>query len=576
MDYRAEYERWLASPALSAAERAELEAIRDDEREIRDRFWAPLSFGTAGLRGVLGMGTNRMNLYTVRQATQGLAALIAGLGAEACARGVAVCYDCRHMSPEFARAAACVLAAAGIRVRLFDAMRPTPELSFAVRHYRCIAGINITASHNPKEYNGYKAYWEDGAQLPPAEADVVSAEIARVDVLTGARSMELDAAEASGLITWLGAETDEAFLACSLSQSVARDEVARAADALRIVYTPFHGTGYKLVPEILRRIGLMHLLCDPEQSVPDPDFHTVKSPNPQDAEGFAGSIRLAQANDVDLILGTDPDADRIGIVVRDREGRYNTLTGNQTGCLLADFLIRARRERGTLPENAAIIKTIVTTEMARAVAEKNGVYCADTFTGFKFLAEQIGKFEKTGSHRYLLAFEESYGYLVGDGARDKDAVTAAMLIVEMAAWYYNRGMTLMDAMEALYRRYGYYIDETVNLIFPGVDGLARMKGIMEGLRADPPAEIAGVRTVALRDYLPGTKKRLADGGTEPMEPAGSDVLGFDMADGTVFLIRPSGTEPKIRAYILAHGDDRAECAERVSRYADYARALQNA
>ncbi len=576
MDYRAEYERWLASPVLSDAERAELCAIRDDEQEIRDRFWAPLSFGTAGLRGVLGMGTNRMNLYTVRQATQGLAVLIAGLGQEACERGVAVCYDCRHMSREFAHAAACVLAAAGIHVLLFDAMRPTPELSFAVRHYHCIAGVNITASHNPKEYNGYKAYWEDGAQLPPAEADVVSAQIARVDVLTGAQSMDYDRAAEAGLIRLLGAETDELFLSCAMAQSVAHDEVERAADGLRIVYTPFHGTGYKLVPEILRRIGLKHLLCDPVQSIPDPDFHTVKSPNPQDPEGFAGAIELARENDVDLILGTDPDADRIGIVVRDRAGSYNVLTANQTGSLLIEFLIRARRERGTLPENPAVIKTIVTTEMARAVAEKNGVCCADTFTGFKFLAGKIAEFERTGSHNYLLAFEESYGYLVGDGERDKDAVTAAMLIVEMAAWYYNRGMTLCEAMEDLYRRYGYYIDETVNLIFPGVDGLARMKRIMDGLRENPPAEIAGVRTLTLRDYLPGTKTRLSDGALLPLDPSGSNVLGFDMEDGTVFLIRPSGTEPKIRTYILAHGDDRAECAERVARYAAYARALQNA
>ena len=576
MGYREEYEKWLRSPALTEAEHAELEAIRDDEREIRDRFWAPLAFGTAGLRGVLGLGTNRMNLYTVRQATQGLATLIAGRGAAAMERGVAVCYDCRHGSPEFARAAAQVLAATGIRVRLFDAMRPTPELSFAVRHYGCIAGINITASHNPKEYNGYKAYWEDGAQLPPAEADVVSAEIARVDVLTGAKSMDFDEALEKGLITWMGAETDELFLACALSQSVARDEVEKAADRLKIVYTPFHGTGYKLVPEVLKRDGLRHLLCDPVQSVPDADFHTVKRPNPQDAEGFAGSIALARENDVDLILGTDPDADRIGIVVRDHDGSYRTITGNQTGCLLTDFLIRARRERGTLPENPAIVKTIVTTEMARAVAEQNGVFCADTFTGFKFLAEQIKEFERDGSHHFLIAFEESYGYLVGDGARDKDAVTAAMLLTEMAAWYFNRGMTLCDALEQLYERYGYYIDETVNLLFPGVDGLETMRGLMERLRTAPPAEIAGVKTLTLRDYLPGTRRTLADGKEAPMSPKGSNVLGFDMADGTVFLIRPSGTEPKIRAYILAHGDDRYECAARVSRYADFARSLQNA
>ncbi len=575
MTYREQYEKWRYSPALTDAERAELAAISGEESEIRDRFYAPLAFGTAGLRGVLGMGINRMNLYTVRQATQGLSSLIAGLGEKARARGVAVCYDCRHKSPEFARAVAEVLAGNGIRVLLFDAMRPTPELSFAVRHYGCIAGVNITASHNPKEYNGYKAYWEDGAQLPPAEADVVSREIGEVDVLTGAKTMPFDDAVKEGLITFLGRETDEAFLACALSQSVARDEVERAADTLKIVYTPFHGTGYKLVPEILARIGLKNLLCDPVQSVPDPDFHTVKSPNPQDPEGFAGSIALARENDVDLILGTDPDADRIGVVVRDGAGEYKTITGNQTGCLLLDFLIRARRERGTLPENAAVVKTIVTTEMARAIAEQNGVFCADTFTGFKFLAEQIGKFEADGSHKFILAFEESYGYLVGDGARDKDAVTAAMLLVEMAAWYHNRGQTLCDALERLYERYGYYIDETVNLIFPGVDGLARMKALMDGLRENPPAAIAGVRTLRVRDYLDGTIRDLGRE-KQPMPLRDSNVLGFDMADGTRFLIRPSGTEPKIRAYILLHGTDRGECAARVARYADEARKLQNA
>ncbi|MGI6336040.1 MAG: phospho-sugar mutase [Eubacteriales bacterium] len=571
MTYREEYARWLNAP-LTPDEHAELASIHDD-REIRERFYAPLTFGTAGLRGILGMGINRMNTYTVCQVTQGLATLIVGLGKEAMARGVAVCYDCRHKSPEFARAVAEVLTGNGIRVLLFDAMRPTPELSFAIRYYQCIAGVNITASHNPKEYNGYKVYWEDGAQLPPAEADIVSCAIAKVDLFTGVTRMAFDDAVAQGLIVFLGHETDEAFLSCCLSQSVARDAVEKAADTLKIVYTPFHGTGYKLVPEILSRIGLKHLLCDPVQSIPDADFPTVKSPNPQDAEGFAGSIKLARENDADLILGTDPDADRIGIVVRDRKGEYKTVTGNQTGCLLLDFLIRAKKERGTLPENAAVVKTIVTTEMARTIAEKNGVYCADTFTGFKFLAEQIRKFEETGSHRFILAFEESYGYLVGDGARDKDAVTAAMLITEMAAWYHLRGMTLCDALEDLYARYGYYIDETVNLVFPGADGLQTMKNLMDNLRAETPRTLAGTEVLRLRDYLTGTAKTLSGGTEEAIEPQGSNVLGFDMADGTRIIVRPSGTEPKIRVYILLHGTDRDECAQRVKRYAEVARGF---
>jgi len=571
--YMDEYRRWLASSTLTDAERAELKAVEGNEKEIESRFFAPLSFGTAGLRGVLGMGINRMNIYTVRQATQGLATLVTEHGEQACRRGVAVCYDCRHQSDEFAHEAARVLAANGVHVHLFDAMRPTPELSFAVRKLGCIAGINITASHNPKEYNGYKAYWEDGAQLPPAEADVVSRAIAEVDVLDGARLCDFDEAVKSGLITYLGAEMDEAFLSYTQSLSVAGDAIIRDADNLRIVYTPFHGTGYQLVPEILRRAGVKHLICDPVQSVPDPDFHTVKSPNPQDAEGFAGAIELARANDVDLILGTDPDADRIGIVVRNRAGEYVTISGNQTGSLLTDFLIRARREQGKLPENAAIVKTIVTTDMARTIAEKNGVACFDTFTGFKFLAEQIGEFEKDGSHSYLLAFEESYGYLTGDGARDKDAVTAALLITEMAAWYELQGLTLADALEQMYDKYGYYIDETVNLVFPGVDGLRKMAALMNGLRENTPADFAGIEVLRMRDYLSGTITDLRTGEKTPMKLRDSNVLGFDMADGTNFIVRPSGTEPKIRVYILLHGTDREECKQRIAAYKTVAKSF---
>jgi len=566
MSYQEEYQKWLDSVVLTEAEHEELLALKNDEKELKERFSAPLRFGTAGLRGILGLGINRMNIYTVRQATQGLAALIADLGQEACERGVAIAYDCRHQSPEFAAASAEVLAAAGIHVRLFDSMRPTPELSFAVRHYHCMAGINITASHNPKEYNGYKAYWEDGAQLPPAEADVVSRAIDAADIFTGVHRIPLEDAKQQGLVTILGRETDEAFLQVCLAQSVAGDEIRKAADDLRIVFTPFHGTGYRLVPEILSRAGLKHLICDPIQSIPDADFHTVKSPNPQDAEGFAGAIQLAKENNVDLILGTDPDADRIGIVVRDRDGNYQTVTGNQTGCLLLDFLIRARRERGTLPEHPAVVKTIVTTEMARTIAEQNGTGCFDTFTGFKFIAEQIGEFEKTGSHQFILALEESYGYLVGDGARDKDAITAAMLITEMAAWYFNRGMTLMDALEDLYRRYGYYMDETVSMVFSGLDGLAAMKRLMADLRESIPQEIAGIKVLRMRDYLPGKEISLADGRVSEIRLKDSDVLGFDMEDGTVFVVRPSGTEPKVRMYVMTHGKEREECVARVGKY----------
>jgi len=570
MNYNEEYKRWLNSGALSEAEMAELKAIENNEDEIESRFYAPLEFGTAGLRGVLGMGLNRMNIYTVRRATQGFASLICSLGAETMARGAAIAYDCRIMSEEFAHESACVLAANGIKVYLFDAMRPTPELSFAVRKLKCIAGINITASHNTKEYNGYKAYWEDGAQLPPDEADTVSKYIAETDIFTGIKTMKLEDAVKSGLVEYIGAEMDEDFLSYSLSMSVAKDAVEAVADTFKIVYTPFHGTGYKLVPEVLKRLGVKNLILDPRQSIPDGTFPTVVSPNPQDKEGFEGSIELARENDVDLIIGTDPDADRVGIVVRKGDGEYVTLSGNQVGVLILDYLINAMKEKGTLPKNAALVKTIVTTQMAKVVAEANGVYCADTFTGFKFLAEQIGKFEESGSHKFILAYEESYGYLVGDGARDKDAVTASMLIAEMAAWNMLRGKTLYDVMESLYVKYGYFIDETINIKMPGIDGLERMANLLASLRKDPPKVIGGVRVKALRDYLSGhlynfipEDDGISDGKTHI---EGSNVLYFDMEDGASFIIRPSGTEPKIRVYMLLRGADRAECEAKLESY----------
>ncbi|MFQ6832996.1 phospho-sugar mutase, partial [Butyricicoccus pullicaecorum] len=491
MNYMAEYERWLASPALTADERAELEAIRGDEDAIKDRFFAPLSFGTAGLRGVLGVGLYRMNRFTVGAATQGLANLIVQNGSEACARGVAIAYDSRHFSPEFAQLAACILAANGISVKLYDELRPTPELSFAIRYYGTIAGINITASHNPKEYNGYKVYWEDGAQLPPKEADVVAKEMGALDFFADVKTMDFEEAKAQGLVKMMDWQTDEAYLKEVLKVAINPDCVKQVADDFKLVYTPFHGAGYRLVPEILKRIGYKHIICVPEQMVIDGDFPTVKSPNPENKEGFHLAIDLAKANGVDLIIGTDPDADRTGIVLKNGEGEYVTLSGNQVGVLLIDYVITAKKLTGTMPEHPAVLKSLVTTEMARAAAEKNGVDCFDTFTGFKFLAEKIKQFETTGSHEYLFAFEESYGYLAGDYARDKDAVTASMLIAEMAAYYRTKGMTLYDAMQTMYEKYGYYTEQTISITMPGVAGLERMKELMAELRATPLTEVAG-------------------------------------------------------------------------------------
>ena len=573
MNYMAEYERWLAFPALTADERAELEAIRGDEDAIKDRFFAPLSFGTAGLRGVLGVGLYRMNRFTVGAATQGLANLIVQNGPEACARGVAIAYDSRHFSPEFAQLAACILAANGISVKLYDELRPTPELSFAIRYYGTIAGINITASHNPKEYNGYKVYWEDGAQLPPKEADVVAKEMGALDFFADVKTMDFEEAKAKGLVKMMDWQTDEAYLKEVLKVAINPDCVKQVADDFKLVYTPFHGAGYRLVPEILKRIGYKHIICVPEQMVIDGDFPTVKSPNPENKEGFHLAIDLAKANGVDLIIGTDPDADRTGIVLKNSEGEYVTLSGNQVGVLLIDYVITAKKLTGAMPEHPAVLKSLVTTEMARAAAEKNGVDCFDTFTGFKFLAEKIKQFETTGSHEYLFAFEESYGYLAGDYARDKDAVTASMLIAEMAAYYRTKGMTLYDAMQTMYEKYGYYTEQTISITMPGVAGLERMKELMAELRATPLTEVAGHKVEYIRDYQSGVRTCVSCGKTEEMELSGQNVLYYELAGGTSFIIRPSGTEPKVKVYIMAKADSKAESDAKVAALADAAKEI---
>ena len=569
------YQQWLDSPALSPAERAELEAIAGDEKEIESRFYSPLEFGTAGLRGVMATGLHNMNIHIIRHTTQAFADLILSEGREAAGRGVAVCHDCRNNSREFAVEATCVLAGNGIHVRLFEGMRPTPELSFAVREYGCIAGINITASHNTKEYNGYKVYWADGAQLPPKHADVVSAERERLHMFKGISRMNFDRAEQKGLVTIMGAETDKSFIDMVLCQSVEQDAVAQVADTFKIVYTPFHGTGYELVPRALAKLGLKHVIPVPEQSVPDGNFPTVKSPNPEDKAGFALAIELAKRENSDLIIGTDPDADRVGILVRDDKGEYVSISGNQAGVLLLDYIITARMRRGTLPANAAAVKSIVTTEMARVVAEKNGVDCFDTFTGFKFMAEKIKEFEETGSHKYIFAYEESYGYMAGDHARDKDAVTASMLIAEMAAWYKTRGMTLYDAMNSLYEKYGHFAESTLNLVMPGLDGLAKMKALMARLRENPPKKISDTTVLAVRDYLSGERLDLQSGASSRLELSDSNVLYYELADGTRFIVRPSGTEPKIKVYLLARGATAAECAGKVAAYTAYAESLKN-
>mgnify|MGYP006064855111 FL=1 len=574
MSYRENYEKWLHSPALSAAEKAELESIQGDEKEIESRFFDQLSFGTAGLRGTMGVGLYRMNVHVVRHATQAFAQVILEEGAEAAARGVAVCFDCRNNSDVFAREAACVMAANGIPARLFESLRPTPELSFAVREYHCIAGINVTASHNPKEYNGYKVYWEDGAQLPPKHADEVAKKMKELDVFGCVKTMDYDEAVSKGLITLMGEETDEKFLANVMEQVNDKAVVEKMADTFTMVYTPFHGTGYKLIPEALKRLGMKHVICVPEQMVIDGNFPTVVSPNPENPEGFYLAVDLAKKNNADFILGSDPDADRVGIMVRTKDDDFVVISGNQTGVLLLDYLIGAKRRTGKMPEKPVALKTIVTTEMARKVAEVNGLQCYDTFTGFKFLAEKKDKLENSGEGKVIFSYEESYGYMLGDYVRDKDAVSASVELSEMAAWYASQGMTLYDALQALFEKYGYYGEKTMNLVMPGLDGLKKMADLMAGLRQNPPTEIAGVAVKQQKDYQDGSVVNVADGAKSTMELSGSNVLRYEMADGTSLIVRPSGTEPKVKVYILANGTTKAECDEKVAKYAAWAETLK--
>ena len=573
MDYRKEYEKWLASPALSEDERAELKALEGNDKEIKARFYGPLEFGTAGLRGTMYTGLHNMNRHVIRWATQGFANVIRAEGTEAMQKGVAVCMDCRNHSAEFARETACVMAANGIHVRLFESLRPTPELSFAVREYGCQAGVNVTASHNPKEYNGYKVYWADGAQLPPQHAAAIADELTRIDIFTGVRSMDYEQALAEGRIELLGEDCDRRFMANVMGMVNDYETVKKVADDFGLVYTPFHGCGYRLVPEALTRLGIKHLYCEPKQMVIDGDFPTVVSPNPENPEGFYLAIDLAREKDVDFILGTDPDSDRVGIMVRNKAGEFEPVTGNQTGVLLLDYLIGAMKRAGKLPEKPAALKTIVTTEMARAVAEANGLDCSDTFTGFKFMAEKMNELESAGKNTVIFSYEESYGYMIGHYVRDKDAVTASLLLTEMAAWYHAQGMTLFDALRSLYEKYGWYGEKTHNLVMPGLDGLEKMAALMQSLRAQPPVEIGGVTVAQYKDYSDGTVRDAATGAVTPMPLSGSNVLRFELTDGTHIVVRPSGTEPKIKVYILTKGADAAERDANLEKYSAWVKTI---
>lgn len=561
MTGRKEYERWLACPALTTEERAELEGLSDED--VTSRFFAPLAFGTAGLRGVMGAGINRMNSRIVAQTTRALAEQVRGTGGAE--RGIVICFDCRENSRTFAETAARVAAAAGVRVMLFEDMRPTPELSFAIRSLGAAAGLNITASHNTREYNGYKVYWGDGAQLPPAEAAVIAARMEKIDVLSDIPQLPLREAAEAGLLTVFGAETDEAFISAVLAQSRDREAIRAAAD-MKIVYTPFHGTGYRLVPEVLRRAGVRGLVCVDGQMKPDGTFPTVKSPNPEEAEGFTLALQCAEGCGAELIMGTDPDADRFACMAL-HGGEYRLITGNQLGALLLDYVIGARRRAGDMPEKPAAIKSIVSTGLAAAIARAEGVRMEETFTGFKFLAERMGELEADGWET-VMCFEEAIGYLIGGFARDKDGVTASLVTAEMASYYYNRGMTLVDALDALYEKFGRYAERTVSLVMPGLDGLADMKALMAGLRTTPPTALAGLPVESVTDYLTGTKNGESAG---ECSLKGSDVLRFDLLCGDTVIVRPSGTEPKIKIYLLSHGED---CSARLEALTAWAKGLK--
>ena len=564
-NYQNEYTRWLESPVLSATEREELEAIKNNEELKEFRFSSPMDFGTAGLRSTMYQGIGNMNRFTVAQTTRGIAALIKAQNGES--RGVAIAYDSRNNSREFAKISACVLAGAGIKSYIFDDIRPTPELSFAVRELGALAGINITASHNPKEYNGYKAYWEDGAQISPEQAKIVSAERAKFDVLDMSGIVDYAEGVASGMIVELHSDFDEKYLAAVMETAIYSEAISNVADELKVVYTPLHGAGYKLVPEIFGRVGLKHLYTVEEQMTPNGDFPTVEKPNPEYPAVFKLGIEIANKVGSDLVIATDPDSDRVGVMTRTKSGEFATITGNQMGALLLDYVIKARKITGTLPEGAYCVKSLVSTDMAYRIAQINGIKLHDVLTGFKFIGEVIKNYEAAGKKDgFLLGFEESYGYLLGSYARDKDAVGASMMILEMTAYYKKLNMTLSDALEKLYENYGLYRERTVDIYMEGLDGIEKRRRVIQSLRDNPPASLGGVAVSKSGDFKTGVVTTLATGETESTGQPSSDVLYYTLENEDKIIVRPSGTEPKIKIYVLAHGVDAESTDAKVDAY----------
>ena len=566
MDYRKAYEDWLSSPYIDEKTKEELRSIANDENEIKERFYTELSFGTAGLRGIIGAGINRMNMYTVRKATQGLANYILKAGGKD--KGVAIAFDSRRMSPEFADDAALCLAANGIRAYVFESLRPTPELSYAVRKLGCIAGINITASHNPPEYNGYKVYWEDGAQITPPHDTGIMAEVKAVTDFASMKTMDKAEAVKAGLYEQIGTAIDDAYIAELKKQVKHWDSIEAEGKNLKIVYTPLHGTGNIPARRVLKELGFTNVYVVPEQELPDGNFPTVSYPNPEAAEAFALALKLAKEKDADLVLATDPDADRLGVYVKDsKSGEYICLTGNMSGCLLADYEIGQKKALdGGLPADGALIKTIVTSNLADAIAKYYGVKLIEVLTGFKYIGQQILNFEQSGKGTYLFGFEESYGCLIGTHARDKDAIVATMALCEAAAYYKTKNMTLWDAMIEMYERYGYYKDGVKAITLGGIEGLAKIKEIMETLRNNTPAEVAGYQVLSARDYQKDTVRDLATGAVTTTGLPTSNVLYYDLSDGAWLCVRPSGTEPKVKFYYGVKGTSLADADEKSEKF----------
>lgn len=554
MGYLENYEKWCSDTYFDEKTREELKALKGNDAEIEDRFYRQLEFGTGGLRGVIGAGTNRMNIYTVRQATQGLANYILSQNGQE--KGVAIAFDSRIMSPEFAKEAALCLNANGIKAYLFESLRPTPELSFAVRQLGCIAGIVITASHNPREYNGYKVYWEDGAQITPPHDKNILAEVAKVTEFSMVKTMEEKEAREKGFLAAIGPEIDDLYMEELKKQSIHPEVIKDMAKDIKIVYTPLHGTGNLPVRRVLKELGFENVYVVPEQEKPDGNFPTVAYPNPESPKAFELALKLAKEKDADIVLATDPDADRLGVYCKDtKSGEYVTFTGNMSGMLIAEYILRERTSTNTMPENPALVETIVTTDMAKAIAKAYGVTLIEVLTGFKYIGEQIKWFEETGNHNYVFGLEENYGCLAGTYARDKDACVAVMMLCEVASWYKAKNMTLWDAMLQMYEKYGYYKEGLETMTLKGKDGAKQINDMMTKMRENPPKELAGLKVLAVRDYKEDTRKDLSTGEMTKTGLPSSNVLYYELSNNSWCCVRPSGTEPKIKFYFGVVGEN---------------------